>query len=134
MRSQRREMSLNGNLPLFPETRGKVSVCVCRHTCRLWLLQWAGKPEDEIIPMDSIFPTRREWISTALSRRHRVEPLSRLEKVWNYQLLLGVGEGANYKQVKCLSLRAQRFRDHECIMMTFCKLICFFFSGRHSCP
>lgn len=87
-------MSLNEKLTLFPETRGKASMCVCRHTCRLWLLQWAGKPEDEIIPMDTIFP---------MSGRHGVEPLSRLEIVWNYQLLLGMGEGADYKQIKCLS-------------------------------
>lgn len=66
-------------------------------------MQWAGKPEDKIIPMDSVFPMRREGMSTALSGRHRVEPLSRLEKVWNYQLLLGVGEGVDYKQKKCLS-------------------------------
>lgn len=39
------------------------------------------KLEYEIIPMDVIFPLTREGLSTAMSEKHIVEPLSRLEKV-----------------------------------------------------
>lgn len=39
------------------------------------------KLEDEIIVMNVIFPRRRERLSTAVSEKHTVELLSRLEKV-----------------------------------------------------
>lgn len=55
------------------------------------------------MPVGSIFPMRREAMWTAVSERHRAEPLGRLEKVWNSQLHSGGREGADYKVIKCLS-------------------------------
>jgi hypothetical protein len=37
-----------------------------------------------------------------MSEKVRVEALWKVEKVWNYQLLLEVGDKADYKQMKCL--------------------------------
>lgn len=53
------------------------------------------------MPMDSVFPVRREAMT--VGERHRAEPLRGLEKVWNSQLLSGIREGADYKVIKCLS-------------------------------
>lgn len=51
--------------------------------------------------MNSIFPMKREAVLMAMNERGRVEPLWGLKKVWNYQLLSGVEEDADYKQLKC---------------------------------
>lgn len=39
------------------------------------------KLEGENVPMDVIFPLMREGLSTAMSEKHTVESLNRLEKV-----------------------------------------------------
>ena len=44
------------------------------------MAMWNGKLEDEVTPMNSVFPVRREAVSTAVRERYRTEPLRRLEE------------------------------------------------------
>lgn len=84
-------MSLKGSFISFSETEEKS-----------WL-PWSRQQEGEIMAVDSIFPARRDATSTAASDRCRAKPPRRPEKVWNEQFPSGVGEGADYKAIKCLS-------------------------------
>lgn len=50
------------------------------HINRLWWLWWNGELEDEVTTMNSVFPVRREAVSTAVRERCRIEPLRRLQE------------------------------------------------------
>ena len=50
------------------------------HVNRLWWLRWNGELEDEITTMNSVFPVRREAVSTAVRERCKTEPLRRLQE------------------------------------------------------
>ena len=50
------------------------------HVNGLWWLRWNGELEDEITTMNSVFPVRREAVSTAVRERCKIEPLRRLQE------------------------------------------------------